>query len=126
MTFYRQPSNDDAADRSELTALERELERLPPPPIPPGLEARLLADIPVAPPAAPRRIAVTQRRWLYAAAAAAVMLFALTLLVRSRDADVSELLVDSAHSSAGALSGRGADPKETDPCNVLPAWPNWR
>ena len=65
-------------DRDEtLEALAERLRRLPPPPVPAGLEARLLAAVPAAPPTATRRL----RRGAATAVllAAASTLFALRL-----------------------------------------------
>ncbi len=67
------PDHDETLD-----ALADRLRRLPPPPVPEGLEARLLAAIP----AAPRRRVRLARSWIAAAvllAAAAAVLLAVRL-----------------------------------------------
>jgi hypothetical protein len=66
------PERRPIPDRSP-EALEARLRALPPPPVPTGLEARLLAAIPAARPRRPRRWAV----WFGGALAAACLLAAL-------------------------------------------------
>ncbi|HBI41474.1 MAG TPA: hypothetical protein DDY78_01285 [Planctomycetales bacterium] len=69
--FPHRPENDET-----LEALARRLRRLPPPPVPAGLEGRLLAAIP------PRRRVRRARSWLAAAvllAPAACLLLVLRL-----------------------------------------------
>jgi hypothetical protein len=70
MSDLKQPSNNPALD-----GLEAKLRRLPPPPVPDGLEARLVAAIPLVLPSSGARSRPAQRRWqqlIWVSCAAAV------------------------------------------------------
>jgi hypothetical protein len=128
MESNRQSFPEPDREPSKQEPLEEQLRRLPKPKAPDGLEAKLLAAIPVqtaVPKAAPPKI----RRWLAGAAiavAAAGILFC--LVSQLRNPNVSQQpnssnenpTVPSAPHSLAVINM-----KETDPCNILPPLPDW-
>ena len=112
-------------------SLEERLRRLPAPPVPPHLRERILSSAPRFRPErararpAPDR-ARAARRWSLGAAAAAAALAAVLLSVDP--AARRPVIREAAKAAAppGVLYAASTDPKETDPCCVLPPMPEWR
>ena len=107
-------------------SLEERLRLLPLPAVPPHLRERILSAVPSLPPRGkPARPAL--RGWSLAglSATAAVALLALFLaFYRAGPSAVQEPM--SAPSHPSVLYAATTDPKETDPCCVLPPLPEWR
>ena len=105
-------------------AIVDQLRRLPTPDVPEGLEDRLIAGIP-RPVSAKTRLAP----WKVLAAvsavtAAGVILVFLSTLHRFTKDPGTGAASDS-RDVVGAWPARSLDPKETDPCNVLPPLGDW-
>jgi hypothetical protein len=107
--------------------LLRRLRDLPPPPTPPGLEARLLADIPAG--HAERSVVGSPRlrRWTIAAggALAAGVLLAFTLFRQPHEPDSRRETMATPRDVAPGFVQRTSTPnyKDTRPCDILPPLP---
>ena len=110
-------------NRHDQTTLIARLRDLPPPAVPPGLEARLLATLP-SPEAAPTRSSSGRGRWrvmvVAVGALAAAVVIAVTLPRRAThpgpktpSPDVSVEFVQHTNRS-----------QETRPCDILPPLPS--
>ena len=109
-------------------SLEERLRLLPPPAVPPHLRERILAGAPTFG-LESKRARPAWLRWSAGGliAAAAVVLAALLLpLDRSGRRPVVEGPSAPVPSHPGVLYAATADPRETDPCYVLPPLPDWR
>jgi len=116
-----QPENEQPIKDLTYESLEAELRGLPQPTVPPGLEAKLLAAIPVGPPTAASR---RPRRWLGAVgllAAAAGLILTVGIwdsVARSwKRPGASRVLNDT---SQQCVRGEGSDVllQETDPWSI--------
>jgi hypothetical protein len=98
--------------------LLRRLRDLPPPPIPPGLEARLLADVPA--PGPPRRW------WPVLASGAVAAGVALAVVTRPRpepDPPPAQVLTLTRDVHPAFVQQAPSGYKETRPCDILPPLP---
>lgn len=119
-------SNDrgNKMNHHDMNVLEERIRRLSAPEVPSNLEAKLIAAIPVM---KGRAIVKPRRRWLWAAAAAGVVL-ALTL-GRAHPREVPDAATDPALRILGDTSpqhvlGEGFNPilEETKPCDTVPLY----
>jgi hypothetical protein len=105
----------------------RRLRDLPPPPTPPGLEARLLAGIPAGRAVGPAARKPRLRRWTIAAGSALAAGVVLTLvLIRSpHEPDSRRETMATPRDIEPTFVQQTSSPnyKETRPCNILPPLP---
>ena len=112
----------------EPGSLETQLRRLPKPKVPEDLEAKLIAAIPPVTPAG-RQDRAAIWRWVAGAGIGVAAVLAVSVVSSYRHAGhVAHLPTGSNGGSAGAVSAwpAGDNAKETDPCNILPPFPDWR
>jgi hypothetical protein len=122
------PDRQHPHETPDLEAIEDRLRRLPAPRVPEGLEARLIAAFP-ARSALPVARAARRWRWAVAAAVAAAAAVACFMLwPRTREPDVTQRSSIPEERGPGIEPGSLAviDPKDFDPCNILPPLPDWR
>ncbi|NLE62125.1 MAG: hypothetical protein GX616_27525 [Planctomycetes bacterium] len=96
--------------------------------MPEDLEAKLIAAIPAAAPARRRNRAATWR-WAAGVGLAAAAALALVVLLSHRhepDRRRSPVVSDGRAESTPSGLLASSDPKETDPCDILPPLPEWR
>ena len=122
------PDRQHAHETLSLEAVEDRLRRLSAPQAPEGLEARLIAAIPTRPAVAG---APASRRWRWpvlAGLAAAVAWALFAFWPRSQDSNVAQRPSALKEATPGIKPGSLAaiDPKDFDPCNILPPLPDWR
>ena len=109
---------------SDEQNLEKRLRDLPPPPIPDGLETRLLAGIPSAPPArAPDPRSRKRRMALGAIGAIAAAILLAIVLIRAPDRSSSRKILSKRATDrdvqARFIQPR-PNPRETRPCDIFP------
>jgi len=112
----------------ELGPLEKQLRRLPKPKVPEGLEARLIAAIPPAA-SAGRRHRAAIWRWVAGAGIGAAAVLALSVVLSDRhtgDVDRSPTVSNGGPANPVSVPLASNNTKETDPCNILPPFPDWR
>jgi hypothetical protein len=124
------PSSEPERAHRGFEPLEAQLRRLPRPAVPEDFEAKLTAAIPASLPARVRRT-LPKGFWRWAGgagvAAAVVAVCAVRPLFQGAPGAARR---SEAVKSGGVnlLSSQIAisDPKETDPCDILPPLPDWR
>jgi hypothetical protein len=123
MEADRQPNLDPERSHPDFETLEARLRRMPQPAAPNDLEAKLTAAIPARFPSRAVRTLPRWIRWWAAGAGAAAAAAVCLVLIHSQGAP------DGARQSGAGPSGAMnilsqrfgiCDPKETDPCNILP------
>ena len=122
--------DSSAKEKHDLEALEDALRRVRRPPLPDGLEARLVAAIPETRTVSTHRHIAPLARWgAIAAAAFVALVLGGALILRSLPADTRV-------KRAGLLNDTSADHilnasinlkiKETNTCDILAPMPNWQ
>jgi hypothetical protein len=111
-----------------IETLEEQLRRLPQPAVPDNLEAKLTAAIPTFFPARASRPPLRWSRWWIASAGAlTAAAAACAVLINLHSVPDGDRQSDGgANGTINILSQRFGicDPKETDPCNILPPLSN--
>lgn len=116
-------------EETTLDALEAELRDLPPPEAPPGLEAKLLAAVPVA---KTESVLGRRRRWLAlaavgAAVAAAALIIAYTFVpekASSEEPPVRAALLNDTSPAYIVSTAISTHSEETKPWDILPPLPD--
>ena len=116
----RNPSQDDDAGGRRDWPLEQQLRRLPPPAVPAGLEARLLA---AAPDVARRPGNFRPVRWAAPAVAAAVMAAVMLRPSSQNEQRQGATSFENARETAPLVVLPTANSSETRPCDILPPLP---
>lgn len=111
------PDEKGHSDDAKLRALEETLREIPAPPVPEGLQKRLVAAIPE------RVHGADRRRWrvLRLSVAAAILVGAVLVgafMLLNRTGEVKAGLLDN--TSAHLMQTQATVMKETKPCDMLP------
>jgi len=120
----------DDPDRTSPDWLEARLRQIPKPTVPVGLQDKLIAGIvvPVNEPVVRRAQQRLRRLSVYSAAAVALVAICCMFLWPKRDAEsVRPTSVAKTKNADRAMTVLvSVQPKDIDPCNILPPLPDWR